>query len=139
MAQLQVQSGAGSRASLDASYLTIRLDLSLFVPVFWAQVCAWFSGAANLAWLQAPWRVMSAGEAPPGSPRWKAVTVDLLSWLLFLAMVPVGHPLVALWPAIDWAAINRLCAPCYKNSACGHCAWAPAQLLALLLLFFVVP
>jgi hypothetical protein len=139
MNQIQSKSGAGSRASLDATYLTIRLDLSLFLPALWERIRAWFSGTASLAWLQAPLRVMSAPDAAPGSPRWKGVAVDMLSWLLFLAMVPAAHPLVVLWQAIDWAAINRLCAPCYKNSARGQCAWAPAQLMALLLLFFVVP
>lgn len=139
MNPIQAKLGAGSGASLSATALTIRLDRSLFRPAFWEQLRTWFSGTANLAWLQAPWRVMSAPETAPGSPRWKAVTVDLLSWLVFLLMVPVTHPLVALWQAVDWAAINRLCAPCYKNSARGQCAWAPAQLLALLLLFFVVP
>ena len=42
------------------------------------------------------------------------------------------------WQAIDWAIINRLCAPIYRNSKSGQRSWAPAQLFALLILFFVL-
>jgi transposase len=45
----------------------------------------------------------------------------------------------ALWQQVDWAAINRLCAPCYQNGQRGQRAWAPAQMVALLVLFFVLP
>ncbi len=134
----QLRLGASSHAYLGTG-LTIHLKASLFVPALWEQLCAWFSGAPTLTWLQAPFQVMNAAESTPGSPRWKWIAVDVLSWLLFLVTVPVQHPLVALWQAVDWAAINRICAPCYQNGERGQRAWAPAQMVALLILFFVLP
>jgi len=135
----QLKLATSSHACLSATGLTLHLGANLFSPALWQRLQAWFSGAQNLIWLWAPFRTMTAEGSTPGSPRWKAVAVDVLSLLIFLVMVPASHPLVALWQVVDWAAINRLCAPCYHNSQRGQCAWAPAQMIALLLLFFVVP
>jgi transposase len=82
---------------------------------------------------------MSAAGDSARQPRWKHAQADLLSYLIFCFLVPSGHPLVRLWRQIDWAAINRLCAPAYHNQRCGQRAWAPAQLFALLLLFVLLP
>lgn len=65
--------------------------------------------------------------------------MDALSWLIYLLLVPADHPLVKLWAEVDWAAINRLGQEAYKNSQAGQRAWAPAQMIALLLLYFMVP
>jgi transposase len=135
----QLRLGASSHAYLGTSGLAIRLGANLFAPALWEQICAWFNGSPTLTWLLAPFQAMNAAESTPGSPRWKVVAVDVLSWLLFLATVPTNHPLVALWQAVDWAAINRICAPCYQNGERGQRAWAPAQMVALLILFFVLP
>ena len=119
--------------------LTLSLDARLFLPCLWQQIRDWFGRTGSITWLSAPFRAMSAEESAPNSPRWKQIGVDVLSWLIFLVMVPAGHPLVALWQAVDWAAINRICAPCYQNGRRGQRAWAPAQMFALLVLFFILP
>lgn len=132
--------GRGSHIRFDGQGLAIHLSAELFLPDLWASIKAWFASQyRDPHWLSEPFRVMSAEEDTPGSPRWKQTGVDVLSWLLFHLLVPVDHRLVKLWQAIDWAAINRLCAPLYRNSRYGQRAWAPAQLFALLMLFFVLP
>jgi transposase len=82
---------------------------------------------------------MTAEESTPGYPRWKWIGVDVLSELLLHLLVPPNHSLVKLWQVIDWRVINRLCADAYHNARSGQRAWAPAQLIALLVLFFVLP
>jgi len=131
--------GYASYAHCYSKRLTLCLDARLFLPCLWQQIRDWFGRTGSITWLSAPFRVMSAEESAPNSPRWKQIGVDVLSWLIFLVMVPAGHPLVTLWQAVDWAAINRICAPCYQNGRRGQRAWAPAQLFALLVLFFVLP
>jgi len=131
--------GYGSYARCCPKRLTLCLEARLFLPHLWQQIRDWFGKAGSITWLSAPFRVMTAEEPAPDSPRWKQVGVDVLSWLIFLVMVPAGHPLVAFWLAVDWAAINRICAPCYQNGRRGQRAWAPAQMFALLILFFVLP
>ena len=51
--------------------------------------------------------------------------------------VPKNHELVRLWQVIDWQQINRLAAPYYHNAHGGRPAWAPAQLVAILILMFL--
>lgn len=135
-----VSYGHASFAQCEEKHLTIRLSSELFGPDLWEAIKAWFqTRAGSCHWLGAPFRVMPAEEDVSGYPRWKQVGVDVLSWILFHLLVPPGHALVELWQVIDWTAINRLCAPIYKNSESGQRAWAPAQLFALLLLYFVLP
>jgi transposase len=130
----------GSHVRCDGKTLTLTLPVSLFRPDLWQRVLAWIQQRHD-RWplLLAPSRLMTA-EAPGGrGPRWKQACLDALSCLIFLLLIPPDHSLVQVWQAIDWAAINRLCAPCYKNHRHGQRAWAPAQMVALLILFFVVP
>ena len=132
--------GHASFAQCAAEQLTLCLSAQLFSTEAWAALQAWFQTELRLThWLSAPFRLMTAEEDASGSPRWKQIGVDVLSWLIFHLLVPPGHALVKLWQTIDWAAINRLCATGYQNSHAGQRAWAPAQLFALLLLFFVLP
>lgn len=120
--------------------LTLRLSARLFPVELWPTIQAWFQiGTRDSHWLSAPMRIMTAEEETPGYPRWKQIGIDSLSWILFHLLVPATHPLVQLWTVIDWKAINRLCAPVYQNHRYGQRAWAPAQMFALLLLFFVLP
>ena len=132
--------GHASFAQCGAEQLTLGLSARAFGAELWATIQAWFQTDVRAShWLSAPFRVMTAEEDVPGYPRWKQIGVDVLSWVIFHLLVPPGHTLVKLWQAIDWAAINRLCAPAYKNGQFGQRAWAPAQLFALLILFFVLP
>jgi transposase len=119
--------------------MILHLKASLFPPSLWQHVCSWFSGAWQSSWLVKPFLSMSTTEDREGQPRWKQTQADLLSYLIFCFLVPFGHPLVQLWRRVDWAAINRLCASVYHNQRWGQRAWAPAQLIALLLLFVLLP
>jgi len=137
---MKLSYGHVSFAQCEEERLTLCLSAELFGVGLWAEIKAWFQAkAGSFPWLSAPFRVMTAEEDVPGYPRWKQVSVDVLSWLIFHLLVPPAHNLVVLWKTIDWAAINRLCAGPYKNSQSGQRAWAPAQLFALLVLFFVLP
>jgi transposase len=82
-------------------------------------------------------RVMTQREPREDAPRWKASCIDVLSWLLFLLKVPTDHELVTLWHVIDWAEINRIAGTAYKNAHGGRLAWAPAQLVAMLIVMFL--
>jgi transposase len=132
--------GYGSHVHCDGKTLTLTLPTSVFRPDLWQRVVAWIRQSHD-RWplLLAPSRLMTA-EAPGGrGPRWKQTCLDVLSCLIFLLLIPPDHSLVQVWQAIDWAAINRLCASCYENHRHGQRAWAPAQMVALLILFFIVP
>ena len=131
--------GPGWHGRCEAQRISLSLEAHVFQPHLWVRIQGWFRGDDTMSWLRQPFQVMTAGGPDARGPRWKEIAVDVLSWLIFLVMVPADHPLVALWQVVDWAAINRLCAPCYQNRKRGQRAWAPAQLVALLLLFFVLP
>ena len=82
-------------------------------------------------------RKMTLRDAQADAPRWIANQIDVLSWFIFLLKVPTKHELVRLWQVIDWTQINRLAAPYYHNAHGGRPAWAPAQLVAILILMFL--
>ena len=82
-------------------------------------------------------RKMTARGSFNDAPRWKQNIIDVLSWFIFLLKVPYNHELVRLWKVINWQEINRLAAPYYKNAHGGRPAWAPAQLIAILILMFL--
>ncbi len=81
-------------------------------------------------------RVMTERHPDPDAPRWKRTCLDVVSWVLFLLKVPPVHKLVQLWYVIDWRAINLLGGTEYHNAHGGRAAWAPAQLIAMLILMF---
>jgi len=129
-----------SFARCERRQLTLGLSSELFDAEMWRAITAWFQGPARWShWLSAPFRAMTAEEGTPGYPRWKKIGVDVLSELLLHLLVPPSHCLVKLWQTIDWRVINGLCADAYNNARFGQRAWAPAQLFALLVLFFVLP
>ncbi len=82
-------------------------------------------------------RVMTQRGAEEDAPRWQENRQDVLSWVMFVLKVPDGHELVRLWQAIDWGAINRIAGVVYENAHGGRPAWAPAQLVAILILMFL--
>jgi transposase len=137
---MELTYGHESFVQFEVQGLTIHLSAKLFRTELWEAIRDWFQTQYGVPhWLGAPFRVMTAEEDVPGYPRWKQIGVDVLSWIIFHLLVPPDHRLVQLWQVVDWSAINRLCAPIYKNSKSGQRAWAPAQMFALLLLYFVLP
>ena len=118
-----------------------RLEISLSRQVFgeiWDTLVARLTDAwrfrSFFTWTQPAMTVRDQG---PDAPRWKVHPLDVLSGLFFLLKVPANHELVRLWAVIDWSAINALGATPYHNAHGGPHAWAPAQMVALLVLMFL--
>ena len=80
---------------------------------------------------------MTARGSGPDAPRWKSFPLDVWSGLMFMLKVSPKHELVRLWQVIDWTQINALAAQAYTNAHGGRYAWAPAQMIALLVLMFL--
>ena len=132
-----IQGAGASELRWDAQQLVIRLPRQVF-GVLWdtvvtrlTEVC---QSRAFIAWTQP---AMTVRGSEPDAPRWRVHPLDVLSGLLFLLKVPASHELVRLWAVIDWSAVNALCAPLYYNARGGPHAWAPAQIVALLVLMFL--
>jgi transposase len=101
------------------------------------QVLAQVLGA-GLGWVLAPTvSSVAAAEADRAAPRWKPLGIDGLSYLLFVLLIPPGHPLRQLYAAFDWATIDAKCAAMYKNHARGAPAYAPQVLFRILVLMFI--
>lgn len=125
-----------STVTLAQAGLTITIPRRHWSARHWAwlvQVLAQVLGG-GLAWVLAP--TIRVAAANPG-PHWKQLTIDGLSYLLFLLLIPAGHPLRQLYAAFDWATIDAKCAEVYKNQARGAPAYAPQVLFRILVLMFV--
>ena len=64
------------------------------------------------------------------------MSIDALSGLLYVLMIPINHPLRSLYDAIDWAQLEQLCASVYKNQKTGAPAYPPQVLFRILVLMF---
>ncbi len=130
----------GSTVTLAQEGLTIAIARSHWSARHWAwlvHVLAQVLGG-GLAWVLAPTaRAAAAPEAGSPAPRWKPLVIDGLSYLLFVLLIPPGHPLRQLYAAFDWATIDAKCAEVYKNQARGAPAYAPQVLFRILVLMFV--
>jgi transposase len=132
-----IQDAGASELRWDAQGLVICLSRQVF-GAMWNTVVrrlteVW-QAQRFFVWTQP---AMIARGDEPHAPRWKVHPLDVLSGLLFLLKVPTNHELVRLWAVIDWSAINAVCAPLYHNAHGGPHAWAPAQMIALLVLMFL--
>jgi len=132
-----IQGAGTSELRWDAQRLVICLPRQVF-GAMWdtlvARLTEVWRSRAFIAWTQP---AMTVRGSEPDAPRWKVHPLDVLSGLLFLLKVPTSHELARLWAVIDWSAINALCAPLYHNAHGGPHAWAPAQMMALLVLMFL--
>ena len=132
-----IQGAGTSELRWDAQRLVICLPRQVF-GAMWDTLVARLTevrrSRAFIAWTRPAMTVRGSG---PDAPRWKVHSLDVLSGLLFLLKVPASHELARLWAVIDWSAINGLCAPLYNNAHGGPHAWAPAQMIALLVLMFL--
>ena len=126
---------------LDTEGLTVHIARQHFTPGQWLRLCEQIAqGAANLVWLRLPFQaaqVQDEEHLEAGAPRWKHITLDVFSFLVYLLVIPAGHKLVQLIQAIDWSEIDRRCAGAYKNAKHGARAYAPQVLFRLLLLLFL--
>lgn len=132
-----IQGAGASELRWDAQGLVICLSRQVF-GAMWDTVVGrlteMWQAQRFFVWTQP---VMTARGDEPHAPRWKMHPLDVLSGLLFLLKVPASHELVRLWAVIDWSAINTVCIPLYHNAHGGPHAWAPAQMIALLVLMFL--
>jgi transposase len=132
-----IRGHAQSVLSIDAKGITIWLPWAVFGKV-WQDVATYLREAIEKReFIVFTQRAMTERGKGKDAPRWKRTPVDVLSWFLFLLKVPVAHELVQLWQTIDWRAINRIAGAAYKNAHGGRLAWAPAQLMAILILMFL--
>ena len=132
-----IQGYADSKLEIDAQGMTFWLPWAVFGK-FWQDITTTVQEAiGNRQVIIFSQRVMTEREKGQDAPRWQRNPIDALSWFLFLLKVSTTHELVRLWQTIDWAAINRIAGEEYKNAHGGRLAWAPAQLVALLILMFL--
>jgi len=132
-----IQGDGQSSLSVTKTGITIRLPSQVFGKG-WVNVMTWLQEAiGQRRFIAFSPQVMTERNPNPDAPRWKQSCVDVLSWMIFLLKVPASHELVQLWYAIDWRAINSMAVPLYHNAYGGRPAWAPAQLIAMLVLMFL--
>ena len=131
------QGYGGSQLHCEAEQIVIRLSRQVFGEA-WADLrIRLLEAIGQQQVIFSPQRVMTERGEREGAPRWKPLGIDVLSWVLFLLKVPADHELVVLWQTIPWRTINQLCAPLYGNAHGGRYAWAPAQMVAILMLMFL--
>ncbi len=132
-----IQGYGQSTISVKPEGIDIRLPKAVFRKGWSALLTQLLAAIGKAPVIVLRQRVMTQREPREDAPRWEASCIDVLSWLLFLLKVPTDHELVRLWPVIDWAEINRIAGTMYKNAHGGRLAWAPAQLVAMLVLMFL--
>jgi len=132
-----IQGDGQSALSVEADQIVLRLPWRVFGKGWIDLASQVVQAIGHQRVIAAPQRIMTQRGEGDEAPRWKQACIDVLSWLLFLLKVPVGHGLFALWQAVDWVAINQICASAYHNAHGGQRAWAPAQMVALLILMFL--
>lgn len=132
-----VQGYCGSQLHCEAEQIVIRLPRQVFGEAWTDLRTRLLEAMGQQQVIPSPQRVMTKRGEGEDAPRWKPMSIDVLSWVLFLLKVPAGHELVVLWQVIPWATINQLCAPLYRNAHGGRLAWAPAQMVAILMLMFL--
>jgi transposase len=132
-----IQGYGQSILSVKGTGITIQLPSQVFGKGWQDLMSCLMEAMAQRQFVVFTPEVMTERQPGAKAPHWKQSCVDVLSWMLFLLKVPVKHELVHLWHAIDWQAINRMTAAAYNNAHGGRPAWAPAQLIAMLVLMFL--
>jgi len=135
--EASIQGDGQSTLHINAQGIVIWLPWQVFSDA-WQWIATHLEEAiGNHSFVVSTQRVMTVRDKDPDAPRWKANGVDVLSWFLYLLKVSPNHELVRLWHVIDWVSINRIAGTEYHNAHGGRLAWAPAQLVAMLVLMFL--
>jgi len=132
-----IQGDGQSTLSMSETGITIRLPWCVFGKGWQVLRERLLEAISQRRFVAFTPQVMTERHPDPDAPRWKRTCLDVVSWVLFLLKVPTTHKLVQLWHAIDWRAINLLASTEYHNAHGGRPAWAPAQLIAMLILMFL--
>ena len=125
----------GSTITLTNEGLTITIARTVWPPRLWNALIALLlsSLSQGLTWIVHP----SWIPPIPGQPRWKQISCDGFTRLLFALLISPTHPLRALFDAFDWAWIDGHCALPYRNQHSGAPAYAPQMLFRALVLMFL--
>jgi len=92
---------------------------------------------SGLVWVLAPSTIAALpSTADKAAPRLRQMSIDALSYLLFVLLIPPNHRLRKLYQAIDWAKIDEMCAHVYENQKQGAPAYPPQVLFRVLVLMF---
>lgn len=126
-----------SQIDCEAEQIVVRMPRKVFGKEWKSLIARLTEAIGHQRLIFNPQRVMTERGEGEDAPRWKELYIDALTWLLFLLKVPVDHELVALWQVIPWVDINQICAEEYDNAHGGRPAWAPAQMIAALMLMFL--
>ena len=133
----EFQGYAESGISITENGIRIWLPKQVFGKIWLSVVELLFGAIERHSGVVFPQTVMTQQDPVENAPCWRQNSLDVLSWLLFVLKVPANHELVRLWHKIDWRQINRIGAQAYSNARGGRPAWAPAQLVAVLILMFL--
>jgi transposase len=127
--ELKLELGASSLALNDKG-MTVHIASWHFTPKQWRRVVGrQVQAREQLEWLQLPFQTAEQEGA-----RWKKITLDVCSQVIYVLLIDPGHKLVQLLQAIDWGEIDRRCAEVYENGERGARAYAPQVLFRMLLL-----
>lgn len=126
---IKLELGASS-LELNDKGLTVHVARWHFTPKQWLRLGERLAQAQGaLEWLRRPFQTSEQAGA-----RWKKISLDLFSLVVYILLIHPGHKLVKLIRAIDWSEIDRRCAVPYKNAKRGAPAYAPQVLFRMLLL-----
>jgi transposase len=132
-----IQGGGQSRLKIKDEGLEIWLPKEVFGQGWLRLIERLLAAIGKKELIVFKQREMTQRGSGADAPRWQENRLDILSWVLYVLKVPREHELVRLWGLIDWREINRIGGEAYKNGHGGRPAWAPAQLLAILVIMFL--
>jgi transposase len=132
-----IQGAGGSKLTVKDDGLEIWLPKKVFGAGWLALIERLLAAIGEGQVIIFSQKVMTERGEGEDAPRWKENVQEVLSWVVYKLKVPSHHELVRLWSVIDWQAINRIGGEAYKNAHGGRAAWAPAQLVAILILMFL--
>ena len=109
-----IQAFPASTMTLTNDGLSLTIARGVWTPCVWnvlmRLLASW--GAQGVSWIARPFWT----PAIPGQPRWKRITCDGLTRLLYALLIPPTHRLRTLFEAFDWPWIDGQCAGPYRGS-----------------------
>jgi len=107
--EIKLELGA-SRLELNDKGLIVQVARQHFTPKQWLRLVERLTQAQEqMEWLRQPFQISEQEGA-----RWKKITLDLFSLVVYVLVVDPGDKLVKLLQAIDWSEIDQRCAQVYE-------------------------